>query len=72
LSIIYGEKFKDQNSKDEHIFQNARLINCANFRNIIAIDFLKGLMGLSAADPNPNVNVLSVRKHLPIKSPLPC
>ncbi|KAF8797699.1 heme peroxidase [Phlegmacium glaucopus] len=61
LSISYGDRFKEspQDSKDEHIFQTARLINCANFRNIIAIDFLKGLMGLSAADPNPNVDVLS-------------
>lgn len=60
LSISYGERLKksSQDSKDEHIFQTARLINCANFRNIIAIDFLKGLMGLSSADPNPNVNVL--------------
>ena len=49
-SIIYWEKFKYQNSKDEHIFKNTRLINCANFRNVITIDFLNALMGLSAAN----------------------
>jgi len=71
LSISYGERFKEssQDSKDELIFQTTRLINCANFRNIIGIDFLKGLMGLSAADPNPNVDVLSVRSFHQSKVP---
>lgn len=33
-------------AQDDEIFTIARLINCVQFKNVVAVDFLKVLMGL--------------------------
>lgn len=42
--------------QDNSIFEIARSINCAQFKNIIQEDFLKGLMGLHNVGPSPNID----------------
>lgn len=47
-------------NQDKKIFENARLINCAQFRNIVMEDFLKGLLGIPLVGPSANFDVLAV------------
>ncbi|KAI0783123.1 heme peroxidase [Abortiporus biennis] len=45
----------DWEKQDEEIFRMARLINCAQFRNIVSEDFLKLLSGLASVGPGLNL-----------------
>jgi len=45
-------------TQDDKIFQTARSINCAQFKNIVMEDFLKGLMGLRNVGPSPNIDLM--------------
>lgn len=47
-------------SQDEEIFKIARLINCAQFRNIVMEDFLTILAGRPPVGPSPNLDILAV------------
>jgi hypothetical protein len=47
-------------TQDNEIFTTARLINCVQFKNVVAEDFLKVLMGLSSVEYSANLNVLMV------------
>jgi hypothetical protein len=47
-------------TQDDEIFTIARLINCVQFKNVVAEDFLKVLMGLSSVEGSANMNILMV------------
>lgn len=38
----------DLATQDDEIFRIARRINCGNFRDVVRVDFLKGLCGLAS------------------------
>ncbi|KAH7928584.1 heme peroxidase [Leucogyrophana mollusca] len=53
---LKGEALAKQ---DSEIFELARRINCGLFRNIIANDFLKGLLGLGSQENSPDIDLSS-------------
>jgi len=48
-------------SQDDEIFTIARLINCVQFKNTVAEDILKVLIGLPHVGEGANLNILIVR-----------
>ena len=46
--------------QDDEIFTIARLINCIQFKNVVAEDFLKILMGLPNLGNSTNLDILIV------------
>lgn len=46
--------------QDDEIFAIARLINCVQFKNVVAEDFLKILMGLPHVGGSTNMDILIV------------
>lgn len=53
---------QDFTSQDDHIFNIARSINCAQFKNIIAEDFLKALLGLQTGLSGDDYDLLNTHK----------
>lgn len=51
-------------NQDKNIFERAKLINCAQFRNIVIEDFLKGLLGIPLVGPSANFDVLAVSSSM--------
>jgi len=47
-------------TQDNEIFATARLINCVQFKNVVAEDFLKVLMGLPNVGKSANLDILIV------------
>ncbi|KAF8890657.1 heme peroxidase [Infundibulicybe gibba] len=44
--------------QDDEIYEIARSINCAHFRNIVMEDFVKGLLGLPLVGDSPHLDLL--------------
>ena len=55
-----GELDDNVQKQDDEIFAIARLINCVQFKNVVAEDFLKILMGLPHVGGSTNLDILIV------------
>ena len=53
---VLSSKVEEQ---DDQIFEKARRINCVHFKNIVAEDFFKCLLGMHSVDKSPNYDVIS-------------